>query len=92
MYTAEYLRNLKTKTEAERRDDPIQFLVNKYRDQILYHALKGGRRYEIIDIHESNLEITIQKLQEIFIDVGFEIVEYSNPVMISIQKSIVITW
>ncbi len=92
MYTAEYLRNLKSKTEAERRDNPLQFTVNKYRDSILYHALKGGKRYEIIDIHESNLAITIEKLKEIFIDVTFEIVEYSNPVMISIQKSLVISW
>jgi len=92
MYTAEYLRNLKSKTEAERRDNPLQFTVNKYRDAILYHALKGGKRYEIIDIHESNLAITIEKLKEIFIDVTFEIVEYSNPVMISIQKSLVISW
>ena len=92
MYTAEYLRNLKSKTEAERRDDPIQFLVNRYRDTILNHAIKGGKRYEIVDIHESRLEIVIEKLSQIFIDVKFEINEYSHPSMISIQKSIVISW
>jgi len=92
MYTAEYLRNLKTQSDNLRRENPIEFLVQRYRDTILNHALKGGKRYEIIDIHESKLEIMIQKLSEIFIDVKFEINEYSHPAMISIQKSIVISW
>ena len=92
MYTAEYLRNLKINNDNLRRDNPIEFLVQRYRDTILNHALKGGKRYEIIDIHESRLELMIQKLQEIFIDVKFEINEYSHPAMISIQKSIVISW
>jgi hypothetical protein len=92
MYTAEYLQTLKSRTETERRDNPIQFTVNRYRDSILNQAMKGGKKYEIIDINETQIELVVEKLREIFIDVNIEINEYSNPVMEAIQKSIVIRW
>jgi len=92
MYTAEYLRNLKITNENERRENPIKYSVKRYTDSILNTALKGGSKYEISDIHESQIDIIIEKLREIFIDVNIEINEYYHPIMPLPQKSIIIRW
>jgi hypothetical protein len=94
MYTADYLRNLKAQTENERKENPLDFAAKKYRDGILACAKQGGKRYEIIDIHESHLEIIKLKLREIFIDINIkiDINEYNNPNMPLPQKSIIISW
>jgi hypothetical protein len=92
MYTTEYLRNLKVNNDNERKTDPLKFLIKRYTNSILNMATQGGKKYDITDIHESQIDIVIEKLREIFIDVNIEINEYHHPVMPLPQKSILITW
>jgi hypothetical protein len=90
--TAEYLRGLKLQTEKERRENPLDFKVKKYRDMILNTAMKGGHRYEIIDISEEQVPIVHEKLKEIFVDLEIEINEYFSPVCPDKLKSIILKW
>lgn len=86
--TKEYLCNL----QKEYKTNPQKFLIERYKNMILECAKRGGHKFDIIDIHETNIQNVIEKLQEIFIDISFEIVEYSNPIMVTPQKMIRITW
>ncbi len=90
--TAEYLRNLKQQTEQEHRENPLGFKIKRYKDMILNTAMKGGRRYEIIDISESQVPIVHEKLKEIFVDLEIEINEYYSPVCPDKLKSIILKW
>jgi hypothetical protein len=92
MYTADYLRNLKSKTENERKENPLEFKMKRYTEMILNTAMKGGHRYEIIDIHETQVPIVYEKLKEIFVDVEIEINEYYSPICPDKLKSIVLKW
>lgn len=91
MITGEYLRNLKTQYEQQCKDDHIGMQVEKYKEAILYCARKGGKKYEIIDINETIIDIVYEKLKEIF-DTTIIKHEYANPIMPRIQHSILITW
>ena len=92
MYTADYLRNLKAKTENERKENPLGIKMKRYTEMILNTAMKGGHRYEIIDIHETQVPIVYEKLKEIFVDVEIEINEYYSPVCPDNLKSIILKW
>ena len=88
---SDYLRGLKEENEKKWKEDFLGMTIKKYTDGILATALKGGQKYNIIDIHESLVDKVIEGLKKVF-DISIERHEYNNPIMIKPQITILISW
>jgi hypothetical protein len=88
---SEYLRGLKAEHEKKWKEDFVGMTIKKYTDGILATATRGGKKYDIIDIHESIVDRVIEGLKQVF-DISIERHEYNNPIMIKPQVSILISW
>ncbi len=88
---SEYLRGLKAEHEKKWKDDFVGMTIKKYTDGILATAIRGGKKYDIIDIHDSLVDRVIEGLKKVF-DISIERHEYNNPIMVKPQVSILISW
>lgn len=61
---SEYLRGLKAEHEKKWKEDFVGMTIKKYTDGILATATRGGKKYDIIDIHESIIDRVIEGLKK----------------------------